>query len=273
MDIIEEFIVSDNITKSMLNLGMEVEVNPRSDKTRNIIARGVISEILTSNESHPHGILVRLADGTEGRVRRICSSEIDDSISASEPTDKNTTIINLIRNGENHFVEFKSSVLWSKYKTKEDINNSNSFELKRYGQNTSRFIIAKSLCGFLNSEGGTLVIGVKEIKDMDDLQIIGIESEYGKLKDKTQDGYRRMILDEVIKPYLPSQVLNHFNTYFEFDFVSIEDKTVLGIKIQPSDSRIFLEIANESIFFVRIDASTRQLSGPDLVDFCARRFK
>ncbi|MDH5414294.1 MAG: putative DNA binding domain-containing protein [Flavobacteriaceae bacterium] len=263
----------ENITKSMLNRDMEVEVNPRSDKSRKIIVKGIVSEVLTSKESHPHGILVRLTDGTEGRVKRICSSEIEDSIPRYESSDINSSLSHLIRDGENHFIEFKTSILWSKYLTKQEIEDSKSYDLKRYGQNTSKIIIAKSLCGFLNSEGGSLIIGIKETKDSDDVVVVGIESEYTKLKDKTQDGYRRMILDEVIKPYLPSQIFNHFNEYLTFKIEEIEGKTVLGIIVKPSDFRVFVSVANEDVFFVRIDASTRKLAGPELVDYCTRRFK
>ncbi len=264
----------DGTKRSDVSIGISVSVNPQSDRTRKILKNGVVEEILTNSEIHSHGILVRLKDGTIGRVKKFLSSGENESSSPDKKANTSKpSLKEIIRQGESHFVEFKTSILWSKYKTKEEIEKSNSYELKKYGQNTSKFIIAKSLCGFLNSEGGFLVIGIKETKDSDENQIVGIESEYGKLRDKTQDGYRRMILDEVIKPYLPSQVLNHFNDYFEFSFEAIEDKTVLGVKIRPSDSRVFVEIANESIFFVRIDASTRQLSGPDLVDFCTRRFK
>ncbi len=129
------------------------------------------------------------------------------------------------------------------------------------------------MAGFLNSDGGVLVVGVKEYKDSDNIEIVGIKSEFNKLKDKTLDGYRRMILDEVIKPYLPSAVFIHFNNYFSFEFVDIDEHTILGIRVRPSDVRAFLKTGTEELFFVRIDASIRQISGSDLVDYCAKRFR
>lgn len=265
---------ADGTKRSNVTVGMHVKINPQNDKSRKILVEGEVDEILTSVEVHPHGILVKTKDGSIGRIKEIISKNKLLNIDSKQPEKKNIiSILDLVKNGEDHFVEFKTSILWSKFKTKEEIEKSNSYELKRYGQNTSKYIIAKSLCGFLNSDGGVLIIGVKEIKDSDEIQIVGIQSEFGKLKDKTQDGYRRMIIDEVVKPYLPSNVLNHFNNYFEFIFENIDGNTVLGINVNPADSRVFVEIANDSIFFVRIDASTRQLSGPELVDFCARRFK
>ncbi|MDY6992245.1 MAG: YwbE family protein [Pseudomonadota bacterium] len=254
-----------------ISIGMMVSVNPKNDKSRELLVDGVVKDILTKSDHHPYGILVKLDDGTIGRVKKIFSNKTsnDSNYSAS---DNEPDLSEIVYGDENHYVEFKSSILWSKYITKDQIDKSNSEELRLYGKNASKFIIAKSLCGFLNSDGGFLILGVKEIKSSDENQITGINSEYNKLQDKTQDGYRRMILDEVIKPFLPSTVFNHFNDYFRFYFQSIEDKTVLGIKVIPSDFRVFVSISNTDLFFVRVDASTRKLSGPDMVDYCARRF-
>lgn len=85
----------------------------------------------------------------------------------------------------------------------------------QYSPLSSRVIIAKSIAGFLNADGGRLVIGVKEIKDQDEVQVIGVNSEIPKLKDKTLDGYRRMLLDSVILPYFPSFVFNRINDHLK----------------------------------------------------------
>ena len=105
--------------------------------------------------------------------------------------------------GENELVEYKTSTLWSKSFTKADISSSESREVHKFGRDTSRFIVAKTLAGFLNTEGGNLIIGIKENKKGRRNEITGIEAEFQKLKDPTTDGYRRMIVDEVIRKYLP----------------------------------------------------------------------
>ncbi|WP_243391674.1 DUF2196 domain-containing protein [Pseudohalioglobus lutimaris] len=55
----------------MLRPGLLVTINPRSDKTRELLVEGVIEEILTSSNTHPHGILVRLQSKEVGRVKSI----------------------------------------------------------------------------------------------------------------------------------------------------------------------------------------------------------
>jgi len=43
----------------------------KKDQRTGKLTSGMISEILTSSRSHPHGIKVRLQDGQVGRVKKI----------------------------------------------------------------------------------------------------------------------------------------------------------------------------------------------------------
>ncbi len=54
--------------------------------------------------------------------------------------------------------------------------------------------------------------------------------------------------------------------------MKIEGKTVCGIHANKSDNKVFISYKNEGHFFVRIDASTREISGEDVVDYCMKRF-
>jgi len=58
-----------------LKVGMAVEINPRSDRTRKLRVQGTVSEILTKAEHHPHGLLVRLENGETGRVKIIVDQD------------------------------------------------------------------------------------------------------------------------------------------------------------------------------------------------------
>ena len=86
----------------------------------------------------------------------------------------------LIRGGENEFVEFKSRALWSKSLSKKEIETSDSKDVHKFGRDTSKVIIAKTIAGFLNTEGGNLVIGIKENKGGQENEIIGVESEFSQ---------------------------------------------------------------------------------------------
>ena len=259
-----------SITAEQLSKGTLVAINPQSDRSRKIIVKGIVDELLTKANSHPHGLLVRLVSGEIGRVKELY--EEGDNAPNFEPTvmsENERAIEDIIADGENHFGEFKTSCLWSQSLSKEAIIEK---DIQQYGTNTSKVIIAKSIAGFLNADGGHLIIGVKEIKDKDEVKVIGVNSEIPKLKDKTLDGYRRMLLDYVIYPYFPSFVFNRINDYLRISFHDIGEATVCLLSIIKSDRRVFLELNNKDVFMVRIDASTRQIIGEDLVEYCLGRF-
>ena len=261
-----------------LKIGMAVEINPRSDRSRKLRVQGTVSEILTKAEHHPHGLLVKLEDGEVGRVKNIVDQEFSTETETVTTPSPNVTpapnLQQLIVEGENHHVEFKAQALWSAKFTNEDIKNHRpqSGELRKYGKNTSRYIISKTLAGFLNTDGGTLVIGVNENKKTLTDEIIGVELEYGALKDPSPDGYRRMIVD-VVKDYLPSNIFNHLNKFIQIHFGEIDGHTVCGVSVSKSDKKVFIKLQGTDHFFIRVDATTRELTGEEVVDYCQNRFR
>ena len=267
-------MTSENaIPRSMLSIGTSVEINPKSDRTRKQIVEGVISEILTGSETHPHGIMVKLESGKVGRVKGVLGTAKAQTVEQVQTSSWsiNVDLSGLPRIDEGPFLEFKTSALWSKFLTKEDIQRGTG-DLQRYGQDTSKVIIAKTLASFLNADGGSLVIGIKENKSSNLNEVVGIESEYKKLKDQCEDGYRRMILDFIVKPYFPGFVFNEFNKYLRIEFLSIDGRAVCAVHANKSDKEVFLSIKKEEIFYIRVDASSRMIEGKDLVNYCMGRF-
>jgi|TARA_B100000508_G_C11380242_1_gene238236 uncharacterized repeat protein (TIGR03833 family) len=51
--------------------GKSVGIVLKKDQRSGKITKGIVKDILTKSESHPHGIKVRLADGQVGRVKEI----------------------------------------------------------------------------------------------------------------------------------------------------------------------------------------------------------
>jgi len=265
----------DGNFKENLDIGMSVEVNPQSDRSRKIRVSGEIDEILTNSAQHSHGILVKLTNGQIGRVKSILGSSSTSAAKKSSSvveSPKDVDIHELILGGENHFVEFKSSTLWSLKLSQEDIASAKSPEIKAHGRNTSKFIIAKSIAAFLNSDGGTLIIGLKENKDDNSDEIVGVQSEFAKLKDPCIDGYRRMLVDQVIKSFLPAEIFYRINDYLSIQFETIEKKVLCVISVFKSDSQVFLKKRGQDCFYVRVDATTREIHGADMVRYCVKRF-
>jgi uncharacterized repeat protein (TIGR03833 family) len=179
----------------------------------------------------------------------------------------------LIQKGEDEFVEFKTSALWSKNLTEEQIKAPTaSREVRAFGREASKVIIAKVISGFLNTKGGNLVIGIKENKTRDPNELIGIESEFGKLEDPCTDGYRRILVDSIIRKYFHPDIYNHFSDYIKITFPEIDGKIVCWVQISKSDVPAFLTIQKNDYFFIRMDAETRELDGKEMVEYCTKRF-
>ncbi|MBI1764870.1 MAG: YwbE family protein [Acidobacteria bacterium] len=51
--------------------GLEVEIVQKQDQRSGERTRGVVKDILTNSQQHPHGIKVRLVTGEVGRVQEI----------------------------------------------------------------------------------------------------------------------------------------------------------------------------------------------------------
>jgi predicted HTH transcriptional regulator len=143
----------------------------------------------------------------------------------------------IIVKGENNFVEFKSSMRWD---YKENQVNKNL-----------EYVIAKTISGFLNSEGGTLIIGVD-----DDGVILGLDKDYSTLgKKQNRDGFL-LALVQIINNYLGKE----FNQYISVKIENIDGKDVGIVEISDSGSPVFINYQGSDQFFIRASASTQPMS-------------
>jgi predicted HTH transcriptional regulator len=153
-------------------------------------------------------------------------------IKLTEELNSKKTIYDAYIKGESERVEFKPSLInWSK-----SIRN---IELE----------IAKTLCGFSNSNGGLLYIGFS-----DSGQVLGIDFKYIS-KDKFKREFTR------IKTYYLPQSIAH--TIYG-DFYVIDSKEIFVITVYPYSEPVFLKTKDEKDrfikeFYVRSDAATRQI--------------
>lgn len=274
---------SEEAGKHLENIsqGVAVEIFLKSDRYGKNPVQGIVKDVLTHSPFHSHGIMVMLENGEIGRVQKILSDLDEGSRKKSKhlprkpvPEQKNEIdISSIIQGGENEFVEYKSSALWSRRLTDEEMRSSTaSRDVKNFGRDASKIIIAKTLAGFINTHGGHLVIGIKENKTKEPDEIIGIEGEFRALEDQCVDGYRRMIVDSIIRKYFHPDIFNHFSTYIKITFPEVNEKPICWIQVTKSDVPSFLTIRNEDYFFIRLDAETRQLVGKEMVEYCAKRF-
>lgn len=179
----------------------------------------------------------------------------------------------MIKAGESGHREFKLQALWSAHLTKEEIAASESPEVKKYRTNASKFIIARSIAGFLNTDGGDLIIGIREDRINNTITVDGIEGDYPLLMevDRNPDGYRRMLVDSIIRKYL-TEIFDVSGRYIHISFPEISGKTLCHIHVTRSDKPVFVDSGTEEIFFIRVDASTRAITGKTLTHYILERF-
>jgi len=65
----------DGRQRMSIQSGFIVDIIQKQDQMSNKKTRGVVQEILTNSSFHPHGIKVRLKDGTVGRVTDVIRTE------------------------------------------------------------------------------------------------------------------------------------------------------------------------------------------------------
>ncbi len=58
-------------TRNQLKPGTRVAVVQKHHQGSGELTEGVVAQLLTKSPSHPHGIKVRLEDGTVGRVKAL----------------------------------------------------------------------------------------------------------------------------------------------------------------------------------------------------------
>lgn len=160
-------------------------------------------------------------------------------------TDSPEEILELIREGEKRNVEFKSTLRTNLYTNEKD----RKIELA----------VLKTIAGFLNGKGGTLLVGVS-----DEGKILGIEKDNFESKDRFNLHFTNLIKQFIGKKFF--QFLN-------FELVQIENKHVLKVDCFKSNRPIFLRIDGREEFYIRAGSETIQISGSELVEYIGERFK
>ena len=65
----------DGRNRNNIKPGIEVAIVLKEDQHTGELTEGIVQNILTNSQFHPHGIKVRLTDGQIGRVQEIRTGE------------------------------------------------------------------------------------------------------------------------------------------------------------------------------------------------------
>ncbi len=149
----------------------------------------------------------------------------------------------LIERGESAELEFKSTLRWNLKSSKPD--------------KKIEYASLKSIVSFLNSEGGTLLIGVD-----DEGGILGIDIQnFGN-----EDRYL-LHFNNLIKQHIGLE----FSRQLEFALKPVGENKILVVDCEPSEQPVFLKYESEEEFYVRVGPGSRMLSTSKVLDYLKTR--
>lgn len=158
----------------------------------------------------------------------------------------------LIAGGESASVEFKSTARWNTHMGERDPR--------------MEMVIARTVAGFLNADGGTLVIGVD-----DDGRPVGLERDLALMKAPDHDRYELWLTDHLERT-LGKPALAFIST----DFARYAGDDIVVVTIAPSDRPVFVDEpkgGRTADFYVRMGNSTRKMLTDEFADYQRSRWR
>lgn len=169
---------------------------------------------------------------------------VNEFLGAVSTRDRRTLDVSLlIEEGESELVEFKSSARFNSHTQAADT------ELEA--------TIAKTVAGFMNARGGTLVIGVN-----DSGIPIGLEQDLKTLKRPDFDGYQQFLL-RLLDSALGKDVLSGVF----ISFPSVDGVEVCAVEVAACPRPTYVKGGTDSRFYVRIGNTTRPFSTREAVNY------
>ena len=165
-------------------------------------------------------------------------------ISSYLTTAQNTSTATLIENGESEFVEFKSTLRYNLHTNKFDKNIEHA--------------ALKTIAAFLNSAGGTLLVGVDDHKNL-----LGLEKDNFK-----DDDHMLLHLTKMIQERIGIKQTQYVRAIIE----TKESLKILRIDVRPSTSPAYLEHNGEEYLYVRTGPATTRMNVSEVYTYIKSRF-
>jgi hypothetical protein len=180
-----------------------------------------------------------IKDAALAAFREFAPKSIDQQIAA------------LIAAGESATVEFKSSVRW-------DLRENRLNEPLKYS-------VIKTVAAFLNSSGGTLLIGVD-----DERRVVGLKEDYSLFKKSdSRDAFENWLTTQFIEQFgKPASRL------YSLTFHEVEGQDICRIEVQPSPSAVYVdEKGGKPVqLYIRTGNASRALDTREIIEYSRHRW-
>jgi len=163
-------------------------------------------------------------------------------------------IMEVIAEGENHHVEFKTTLRYDMHENR--VNKA------------LEGVILKTIAAFSNGEGGMLILGVN-----DELEIIGLENDYNTLKEGTKDGFELHLRNLINSHY----GVDFASTQIKISFPIIEEKEICVVEIQRGHKPQYTKLKDkygieQEHFYLRSGNSSPALPPSEQARYIRSRF-
>jgi len=149
----------------------------------------------------------------------------------------------LVALGESATLEFKSTFQW------DVVQGQLNKEL--------RLQTLKTIVAFLNSGGGTLVVGVE-----DNGAIFGIEQDLGGVHNKNLDGFQQLLASQI------SELIGAgFWPYIKIRFEQLDGHQVCVVDVEKSSEPAYLKGKTGQEFYVRLASTSKKLDAQDAIQY------
>jgi hypothetical protein len=156
----------------------------------------------------------------------------------------------LLQEDESQVLEFKSTLRW-------DLD-------KGYTNKDLEAVVVKTVAGFLNSDGGHLLIGVE-----DDKSVVGLHYDYESSQSiGGRDGFERH-LNAILRKAVGDATMTFLTTTFH----SVEKLDTCQVSIEPSDHPVYVLSGESQSFYVRQGNATRSLDPKETFNYVQTHWK
>ncbi len=217
----------------------QFEFDPPSGSFREVLNSLITRACLSFNFTMlPMGLFFTLLGGSLGLASGFCYRSLreKDILLQKQERELQRNILSLVEEGESETLEFKSSLRWDIGK------NTANRELEKP--------VLKTIAGFMNGRGGTMIIGVGDRGD-----IIGIEKDYSTLKKKNRDGFEQYLMQS-ISNRMGTDLCSSVHVMFHL----LEGKELCRVYAEPSPRPVYLQNGNETRYYLRTGNATRELN-------------
>ena len=176
---------------------------------------------------------------------------INQSIDSYKPP-----IEEMILGGENQHVEFKASFMFSA--REEGIENQKP---KDRIKEVLKMSIVKEIAGFMNSNRGTILIGINDSHPHRPTGIVSEEIEYSGNEDRY-----RLNIDNYIRG--KGRIPDEFSQNYELNIIEYQGERIVRIDVFPSIEEVWIKEKGNTngVGYIRSDTSTEPLSNESFVN-------